>query len=424
MKFYAGIGSRRTPEEVLQRMRSLARQLAQLGYVLRSGAADGADAAFESGCAAAGGAMEIWLPWRGFNGHADTGLYPSKAHADLAKTVHPAWERLSRGPQALHSRNVGQVLGADCATPVEFVLCWTPEGCQAESERTRDTGGTGTAIVLADRRGIPVFNLARAGALGAFLEFVRATNRRFHPDGTVPEDGQVWVFGSNLAGRHGKGAALVARERFGATPGVGRGRMGNAYGIPTKTATLRVRSLADIAHDVADFIAYARHNKAERFFVTRVGCQLAGYADGQIARLFAEAPLNCSFPDPWRRWLGCAAQQAKATRVVHVKEQPFDVYIGRKNGELPESAWANPYHIGRDGTRDEVVQAYHRYILGRPDLMTRLGELRGRVLGCWCKTQKNPHVLCHGDVLASLADSGQWSSVPADEAQAVQRSLF
>lgn len=170
--YYAGIGSRKTPPAVLDYMRRVAARLAALGWVLRSGAADGADTAFEQGCIAAGGQSEIWLPWRGFNNHADTGFYPTSAHVAIAETVHPFWERLSRGPRALHSRNVGQVLGADVVTPVSFVLCWTPDGCETESSRTRDTGGTGTAIVLAHRRGLPVFNLAQPDARDRLARYV------------------------------------------------------------------------------------------------------------------------------------------------------------------------------------------------------------------------------------------------------------
>lgn len=158
---YAGIGSRKTPPPILAFMSLIAGRLAQRGYTLRSGAADGADAAFEMGCIAVGGQTEIWLPWKGFNGHADTGLFPGPAHATVAASVHPAWEHLRRGPRALHARNVGQVLGMDLASPVSFILCYTPDGCESERTRSSVTGGTATAIVLAGRRGIPVFNLAQ-----------------------------------------------------------------------------------------------------------------------------------------------------------------------------------------------------------------------------------------------------------------------
>jgi hypothetical protein len=173
MIFYAGIGSRATPPDVLTYMRKAATRLAEHGFVLRSGAADGADTAFEDGCKDANGAAEIWLPWKGFNKHADTGFYPSEAHLATAASLHPAWARLTRGPRALHSRNVGQIWGSDLKTPVSFVLCWTADGCESEKQRTPTTGGTATAIALADILRIPVFNLANADAKDRFVQCVQ-----------------------------------------------------------------------------------------------------------------------------------------------------------------------------------------------------------------------------------------------------------
>lgn len=167
--YYTGIGSRSAPELVLEQMRELAAELAGLGYLLRSGAADGADMAFEQGCDAAGGRKAIFLPWPGFQGrhpdaHSCTYL-PTREAFELAATLHPAWPNLSRGPRALHARNCPQVLGLDLATPSDFVLCWTSDGAQTAKETNSKTGGTGTAIRLASLRGVPVLNLAREDAL-------------------------------------------------------------------------------------------------------------------------------------------------------------------------------------------------------------------------------------------------------------------
>lgn len=109
-----------------------------------------------------------------------------------------------------------------------------------------------------------------------------------------------FVFGSNLAGRHGRAAALFAREHYGAQVGVGVGRTGNAYAIPTKDGNLRVLSLSCIHKHVQTFIQYAVANPDTEFNVTRVGCGHAGYKDDQIAPLFAGAPENCKLPDGWR----------------------------------------------------------------------------------------------------------------------------
>lgn len=168
---YAGIGSRNTPIEYQKIMLQAAFHLAKLGYTLRSGAAGGADTAFEFGAQKGAGKTEIWLPWIGFNKHADTGFYPSQKHFELAATVHPAWQSLSRGARALHARNAGQILGCDLATPVDFVICWTPDGCSDEPGRSVKTGGTGTAIVLADRHNIPVWNINSEKGLDGLLAF-------------------------------------------------------------------------------------------------------------------------------------------------------------------------------------------------------------------------------------------------------------
>ena len=85
----------------------------------------------------------------------------------------------------------------------------------------------------------------------------------------------VFVFGSNEAGRHGLGAAKLAREKFGAVTGIGVGLRGNSYAIPTKDAELRILPLERIAQYVDDFIEFAKSNPALQFNVTEVGCGLA-----------------------------------------------------------------------------------------------------------------------------------------------------
>lgn len=150
---YTGIGSRSTPEYVLLQMERCGRLLAELGYTLRSGGADGADKAFEKGANAAGGATEIYLPWRNFNGHKSNLCTISKEATALAATIHPAWDRCSQGAKALHARNCYQVLGADLNAPSEFLVCWTPDGIAQ--------GGTATAINLAIKHGIKVINLGK-----------------------------------------------------------------------------------------------------------------------------------------------------------------------------------------------------------------------------------------------------------------------
>lgn len=111
---------------------------------------------------------------------------------------------------------------------------------------------------------------------------------RVHTDGTTPQGDDIFVFGSNLAGRHGLGAALVARAAFGALYGVGEGPMGQSYAIPTKDKTLHSLPIPEIAKYVEEFVRYVRRNPDRYFFLTRIGCGYAGNADSEIAPLFAE----------------------------------------------------------------------------------------------------------------------------------------
>lgn len=124
--------------------------------------------------------------------------------------------------------------------------------------------------------------------------------RTFHRDGSQPNARQVFVFGSNLSGIHGAGAAKAAHQFYGALWGVGEGRTGRSYALPTVRHNIAgPLPLKEIQQAVARFIECASNNPETNFFVTRVGCVLAGYGDAQIAPMFRDAPLNCSLPDTW-----------------------------------------------------------------------------------------------------------------------------
>ena len=112
---------------------------------------------------------------------------------------------------------------------------------------------------------------------------------------------EIFVFGSNLAGIHGAGSAKHARNHFGAELGVGKGRTGNAYAIPTKSARFNVLPLKEIAGYVSEFIDYAIANPDLTFTVVKVGCGLTGYSEDQISPMFSVAPKNCNLPDGWRK---------------------------------------------------------------------------------------------------------------------------
>jgi hypothetical protein len=89
-----------------------------------------------------------------------------------------------------------------------------------------------------------------------------------------------------------------------------------------------------------------------------------------------------------------AQVQLGAPRVVHCRRERHHVYVGRP------SKWGNPFVVGRDGTREECIALYERWLLANVELMAALPQLRGKVLGCWCTPRA-----CHGDVLVRLANA-------------------
>jgi len=120
--------------------------------------------------------------------------------------------------------------------------------------------------------------------------------RSFEQDG-------YFVFGSNLAGRHGAGAAKWAVEHCGAVLGNGFGKQGNSYALPTKDANIKTLPLWRIERFVKRFLLEAETMymlNDDTHFITQIGCGLAGYTKEQIAPMFKGAPDNCVFPIEWK----------------------------------------------------------------------------------------------------------------------------
>lgn len=156
MKKFAGIGSRETPENIQRKMTVIA-SLLQDYLTLRSGGADGADQAFEKGVT--NGNKEIYLHKKGAFKNPSNLYHICDTAFRLAERFHPVWDRLGDTARRLMARNGYQVLGKTLDDPVEFVLCYTSDGCESGEYRTINTGGTGQAIEIASYLGIPVINM-------------------------------------------------------------------------------------------------------------------------------------------------------------------------------------------------------------------------------------------------------------------------
>lgn len=175
--YYTLIGSRETPKEIMELMTKFATKACSVGYIGRSGGADGADSCLEDGVnifqskmkyapTSSSEFMEIYLPWKDFNGRdsMNSGYYTlpwltNRVDAEyIASMVHPAWERCKQGAKKLHTRNVYQLLGQDLNTPSRFVLCWAkPKDKDRKTEHVQ--GGTATAVKLGIDNGVEIINL-------------------------------------------------------------------------------------------------------------------------------------------------------------------------------------------------------------------------------------------------------------------------
>lgn len=151
MIYYAGIGSRETPQEFLKLFTKVATYLSKKGCVLRSGGANGSDLAFEKGVH--NSLKEIYLPWNGFNDSTSKLVVSDKRAFEVAEKYHPYWYNLKDGAKKLQARNSHQVLGLDLNTPSDFIICWTKGG--------KGIGGTGQALRIAKAYNIPIFDCGK-----------------------------------------------------------------------------------------------------------------------------------------------------------------------------------------------------------------------------------------------------------------------
>lgn len=148
----AGIGSRETPQSVLDEMKKLGEWCKEINFTLRSGHAEGADWWFEQG---AQEKCVAYLPWAGFNedlkSNAKHVVYERNPETvAIARKFHPAYDRLSSGAKKMMERNVWQVLSPNLRDKVAIVVCWTEGG--------KAGGGTGQAIRIANAYRIPVID--------------------------------------------------------------------------------------------------------------------------------------------------------------------------------------------------------------------------------------------------------------------------
>ena len=174
-KTFSGVGSRQTPEEQLNWMTKITTYLYSLGFILNSGAAEGADKAFEKGVPQ-GSKANIFIPWYGYNKRTTNVICDLHSkHFALAESLHPAWNKCSLGVKKLHARNTQQVLGKELQTPVKLLIAY------AKEIKGVPQGGTATAIKLAQINNIPVINLWQ-DKFKTYQDLVKAIDKLVNPE--------------------------------------------------------------------------------------------------------------------------------------------------------------------------------------------------------------------------------------------------
>ena len=154
--YYTGVGARVTPPAIQKLMTQIAHELKKKDFILRSGGQfKGADQAFYDGTRPQ--QRQIFYPrhWVTYS----KGLPTIDKAYEIAERHHPYWRELSLEVKNLMARNVHAVLGPNLDNPSEFLICWTKDGCFKKEMRTKETGGTGHTISVADEAGVPIFNL-------------------------------------------------------------------------------------------------------------------------------------------------------------------------------------------------------------------------------------------------------------------------
>lgn len=126
---------------------------------------------------------------------------------------------------------------------------------------------------------------------------------KFTPENIIKlEPNQIFVFGSNLAGCHGLGAAKTAKDKFGAQYGVGKGLTGRCYAFPTKDQYIETLPLSLIKEEFIDLFACCENFPECEFLLTKVGCGLAGYSVKDIVSCFKDLPIPANLSMPAEFW--------------------------------------------------------------------------------------------------------------------------
>ena len=335
-KYYTGIGSRNAPNWALDIAYKLGKELVKYGYILRSGGADGMDTAFENGCIEADGKKEIYLPWKDFNNNKSPFYLIEEKGMLAAEMLHPNWEVLTNAIKKLHTRNVYQIVGYDWRHNSRFVICYT----------SWNRGGTLQALRLAKELGIKIVNL---------IDYDDSNN----------------TFDKILDN------VLIKKHK------------------------LKIKKNINLKQN-KPFYCKLFNNYRKDDKCNEMTCEFCdGYYDSNKKQWWYHPESYSYIYDTIDRLKNSSefgllenVNDKIKTRVVNIKTEVYDIYIGRG------SPYGNPFKIGIDGNRDEVIKKYHNYLINNSDLIKKIQNLKDKKLGCYCSPEP-----CHGDVIAEYLEN-------------------
>lgn len=234
---------------------------------------------------------------------------------------------------------------------------------------------------------------------------------QYHNENTTTElpDNTVFVFGSNMAGQHHDGAARVAAHYFGALHGVARGWMGQSFAIPTLNEHLQSMPLSQIAHYVQDFKIYTENHPKQSYFVTALGCGMAGYKVSEIAPLFKGISHNVILPESFKPYVDDHAISEFPVVNAHFLQQIltedvvlyFDAGFDRVEDALKQTTLSPSEADLAALLLNEPMYPEDRYGRGREhEIADLVSKLQGRLIPANAMGE-TPHLMC-GVLLALM----------------------
>ena len=190
------------------------------------------------------------------------------------------------------------------------------------------------------------------------LHWSRGGNTGMLPTNITPSqvnvlaDGEIFVFGSNFQGAHMGGAARVAKEKYGAVWGIGEGLQGKSYAIPT------MEGLDNLAPAVQRFTSFARQHKELKFFVTAIGCGIAGYQPEEIAPMFLDAAYLPNVYLPLSFWKVILDKYQEEQNSDHAAQKVLDLCSYMHRHGIPE------WNEQTDRTILDSLDRHQQWLLG------------------------------------------------------------